>query len=166
MNEPEGGPIQPSDPPQLEPQSFPQVQLPLPHLFPVQQIQQVQVWQGQFPPPDAIERYVAVQPDSFHRILVMAEKSQDATVTANMRAMELQASDTRRGQYLGASVTIGAIVGAVILGALGQQWIAGLLVSVPVLSVANVLIDSETARRLANRKSAEPEKPEEQPANQ
>ena len=162
MNDTAGGPVQPSEPLQIEPQVFPQVQLPLPHIFPVQQIQQVQVWQGQFPPPDAIERYVAVQPDSFDRILTMAEKGQDATVVANMRAMELQASDTRRGQLLGSSVTIGAIIGAVILGAFGQQLIAGLLVSVPVLSVANALIDSETARRLANRATNAEAKPDEQ----
>lgn len=92
----------------------------------------------------------------------MAEKGQDATVVANMRAMELQASDTRRGQLLGSSVTIGAIIGAVILGAFGQQLIAGLLVSVPVLSVANALIDSETARRLANRATNAEAKPDEQ----
>lgn len=129
-------------------------QMQLPHLLPIQQIQQVQVWQGQFPPPEAIERYVALQPDAFDRIIRMAEKGQDATIAASSQAMMLQATDTRRGQVLGFLVTAVAIAGAVALGIYGHAVVAGILVSVPVLSVANALIDSETARRLAARQMA------------
>ena len=35
---------------------------------------EVQVWQGQFPPPDAVEKYEAVLPGAFDRIVAMAER--------------------------------------------------------------------------------------------
>jgi uncharacterized membrane protein len=37
---------------------------------------QVQLWQGQFPPPDALERYEKLLPGAFNRMMVMAETAQ------------------------------------------------------------------------------------------
>ena len=39
------------------------------------QVQQtVQLWQGQYPPPEAIEHYEKVLPGSFDRMIAMAER--------------------------------------------------------------------------------------------
>jgi hypothetical protein len=48
-------------------------QLVLPGFQPIAAQQTMQVWQGQFPPPDAIERYEKVLPGCFDRLLKMAE---------------------------------------------------------------------------------------------
>jgi uncharacterized membrane protein len=121
-------------------QSFvPPVQMSLPGML-MGHFQHTQLWQSPFPPPDAIERYVGVQPDAFDRILKLTETGQQANIEANMKAIALQAKDTRRGHYLGFAVTFGAIVGAVALAYFKQPVVAGLLVSVPVMGVAQQFI--------------------------
>jgi uncharacterized membrane protein len=108
-------------------------------------VQQVQVWQGQFPPPEAIERYEAINPGTFDRLVTMAERQQQAVIESAAEARRFQRADNQRGQYLGFIVTVLAILGAVICGYLGLPWIAAALVGVPVLSVANALIESAKA---------------------
>ena len=129
----------------------PELQIPFPGMFPVHQVQQVQVVrQGQFPPPDEIERYEAVMPGTFDRIMSMAEKQQDAAIAAANRGMELQARDVRRGHWLGAGTTIGAMIAAGVVVAIhGPAVVAVALVGVPVMSVAKALVDSVTATRQA-----------------
>jgi uncharacterized membrane protein len=122
------------------------IQLPLPGIG-IQQVQQVQVWQGQFPPPEAIERYAAVQPDSFDRIIRMAEIQQTATIENSTNAMKYQAGDTARGQYLGAAVALAAIGGAAFVASIGMTAVAIALVGIPVLGVAKALVDSATVNR-------------------
>lgn len=113
----------------------------------MQTVQQVQVWQGQFPPPDVVERYNALQPDAFDRIIKMAERQQEAAIMGNVKAMDLQSRDVRRGQVLGTLVTAGAIGGALFAASIGATAVAIVLVGVPVMAVAKALIDSATANR-------------------
>lgn len=125
----------------------PGVQLPFPGFPAAVQMQQVQVWQGQFPPPEAMERYVALQPDAFDRIIRMAERAQDATIDTSRRAMDLQSRDIRRGQWLGTLVTLSAVGGAIFAASIGATAVAIALVGIPVMSVGKALIDSATANR-------------------
>jgi hypothetical protein len=110
---------------------------------------QVQVWQGQFPPPEAIERYERVQPGAFDRILKMAERQQESDIGAARETRLLVQSDTKRGVWLGWSVTVGAIIGAVVCAYIGQPAVALVLIAVPVMSVAKALVDSSRAARAA-----------------
>jgi uncharacterized membrane protein len=110
---------------------------------------QVQVWQGQFPPPDAIERYERVQPGAFNRIIAMAEFAQATQAADTKRAHDNVAGDTRRAQWLGFAVAVLAIVaasGCAIAGAYTGRlqifWVAGALLSMPVMAVANTLVQS------------------------
>ena len=112
---------------------------------PVFAIHQIQSWQGQFPPPDAIERYEAVSAGTFDRLITMAERQQRAMIEATAEARRFQRGDNQRGQCLGALVTVLAIIGAGVCAWLGEPWVAGALVGVPVLAVAKALVDS--ARR-------------------
>ena len=105
-------------------------------------LQQVQVWQGQFPPPDAVERYEVALPGSFDRIIRMAERQLDASVEGASEARHYLREDSRRGHWLGWSVTVAALAGAVTCAFIGQPWVAGALVAVPVMGVAKALIDS------------------------
>lgn len=105
-------------------------------------LQQIQVWQGQFPPPEAIERYEQVMPGAFDRLMKMAELQQAASISANSEARTLLSSDTRRGHWLGFSVTCAAMACALVCAIVREPWVAGIFLSVPVLSVAKALIDS------------------------
>lgn len=106
-----------------------------------QTITQFQYWQGQFPPPAAVREYEAICPGAFDRIIGMAENQQRLAAEAGADARTKQANDTRRGQILGALVTFGAICGSLYCAQIGQPWVAGALVAVPIMSVAKAFID-------------------------
>ena len=63
--------------------------------------QTVQLWQGQYPPPEAIERYEKVLPGAFNRMIAMAEKLQAAQIEEAKRANAYTHSDTKRGRVCG-----------------------------------------------------------------
>ena len=107
--------------------------------------QQVVQWQGPYPPPEAAERFEALHPGAFSQILAMAEHAQAAQIEANRTALEYAQKDARRGQWLGWSVSVVAVLAAVIVGIMGQPWLAAVFLSVPVLGVARALVDSGRA---------------------
>ena len=124
-------------------------QVGIPVAIPPIQQAQVQLWQGQFPPPDAVEKYEKVLPGSFDRMIAMAERLQAAQIEETRRAQDYTRNDLRRGHWLGFSATLLAIVGAsacTLVGAImhenGPLWVAGLLVGVPVMAVAKSLVES------------------------
>jgi uncharacterized membrane protein len=107
------------------------------------QLAQLHVWEGQFPPPEAVERYEKIQPGAFDRIIAMAEAAQRAQSADTKRAHDYAQADTRRGQWLGAATTwlaIGAALGCVIIAR--NSWVAVAFLSVPVMAVAKSLIES------------------------
>lgn len=113
---------------------------------------QILLWQGQFPPPDAVERYEKVHPGAFARILEMAEFAQRTQADDTKRAHNFAQADTRRAQYLGAATTTIALfcaVGCGVFGAMidstGLLLLAGSFVSVPVMAVGKVLVESARA---------------------
>jgi uncharacterized membrane protein len=114
----------------------------LPGILGVQQRQEVQVWQGQFPPPDALERYEALLPGAFDRLMTMAEEAQAAGIEPNKQANAYFRADVRRAHWLGVGVTVLAMVGALIALRMGSPTVAGLFLSVTVISVARALVES------------------------
>ena len=113
---------------------------------------QVQVWQGQFPPPEAVEKYEAILPGAFDRIIAMAERLQAAQIEETTRAQNYTRDDSRRGHWLGFSATALATIGAAvctivaaIMGATGAYFVGAALVSVPVMAVARALVESSKA---------------------
>jgi uncharacterized membrane protein len=115
------------------------MQLLLPGI--VQQ-QQVQLWQGQYPPPEAIEKYEKVLPGAFDRMIRMAEASQTAQVQVAQKSVDHMARDTARGHWLGFATTLAAMFGAIAAVALHQPWVAGGFLGVPVMAVARALVES------------------------
>lgn len=105
-------------------------------------IHQAQHWQGPYPPPEAVERYGKVLPGSFNRMITMVEQLQAAQIEETRKALDYTQADSRRGQWLGWSVAILAMGGA--LGCLhyDNPWVAAIFLSVPVMAVAKALIDS------------------------
>lgn len=107
------------------------------------QIQQtVQLWQGQYPPPEAIEHYEKVLPGSFDRMIAMAERLQAAQIEEARRAYDYTHSDNRRGHWLGFSAAVIAMFCAIAALAFNDSWVAVAFISVPVMGVARALIES------------------------
>lgn len=118
---------------------------PLPTGMVAQVMMHQQVWQGQFPPPDAVERYEAVEKGTFGRLITMAEKAQDSQTAANQEARRFQHNDIRRAHWLGFGVAALAIIAAMICVYLKEPWVAAACLGVPVLAVANALVGSARA---------------------
>lgn len=136
----------------------PGMPLPVQLLLPgIVQQQSVQLWQGQFPPPEAVERYEKVHPGAFDRMIRMAEESQRTQGHMAELAIEGVRTDTRRGHWLGFLLSMSAMTGALILGLLHVPWVAGAFLSVPVMGVAKALIDS--VRRPTQAIQMQPTKP-------
>jgi len=110
------------------------------------EIEQTQVWHGQLPPPEAIERFEKILPGSFDRILKMAEKQQDAQIKNITQAQNYARNDIRRGHYLGFALSTIAIISAGWFVNEHSPIVAGLCLGVPVLAVAKALIDSARPR--------------------
>ncbi|MEA3174031.1 MAG: putative rane protein [Gammaproteobacteria bacterium] len=100
-----------------------------------------QVWQGPFPPPEAVAEYERVLPGCFNRLITMAEQAQTANTRSVERAQEFTRRDIRRGHILGAITTALAMVGCVVCVWLKQPWVAGLFLAVPVMAVARAFIE-------------------------
>jgi uncharacterized membrane protein len=92
-----------------------------------------------------VERYEKICPAAFDRILSMAERLQAAQIEQGRTVAQFTQIDTKRGQWLGFLVAIGALLGAVASLALGSPWVAVAFLSVPVMAVAKALIDSAKA---------------------
>jgi uncharacterized membrane protein len=107
--------------------------------------QQAIHWQGPYPPPEAVERYEHVLPGTFDRLITMAEQLQTAQISQSAKALEYAHADTNRGQWLGFATTGFAMVGAIICAKIGEPWVAGLFLSVPVMAVARALIETTKA---------------------
>ena len=106
---------------------------------------QVTQWQGQFPPPEAVEVYERLHPGAFDRMLTMAEYAQASQVASVEAVNQNIKADAQRGSYLGAAVTVLAMAGAFACAYIGQPWVATAFIGVPVISVARSLI--ETSRK-------------------
>jgi Predicted membrane protein (DUF2335) len=107
---------------------------------------QLQAWQGQYPPPDAIERYEKVLPGSFDRMITMAEELQAAQIGESGRVVGYTNAASRRGHYLGAGTMVVAMGCALAALYLGNGWVAGAFLTLPVMGVAKSLGDSAMAR--------------------
>src|SRR5215210_3890272 len=77
------------------------------------QISQEQ-WSGPIPPPAVLERLDRVVPGGAERVLRMAEKEQAHRIAYEREGLAASKADAWRGQYLGAAISLTAIIGAVV----------------------------------------------------
>lgn len=104
-------------------------------------IAQMEQWQGPLPPPAVLEKFNQIVPGSADRILKMAENEQRARINYDRDGLSATTAEARRGQYLGATISGVAIVGAVITGVMGAPAaIPVAFLSVPVLGIVRALI--------------------------
>lgn len=102
-------------------------------------------WSGPLPPPGALQQFDAIIPDGANRIMAMIEEEQKHRISQESAGLAAMASDTKRGHWLGAIISIAAILGAVVsvyLHAPAAVSIA--LVGIPVLGMIRAIVGSKT----------------------
>jgi uncharacterized membrane protein len=113
-----------------------------------------QSWNAPFPPPDVVERYEAILPGTFGRIIEMAELGQKAQMDLLTHGQEHLSRDVARGHYLGAFICLCAIGSAIKCVELGSVTGAALFLGVPLFSV--VLSLTGLAARRSQQTSQKP----------
>ena len=82
---------------------------------------------GPLPPPTMYREYEDVHAGSAERILVMAEKEQNHRTAWEREALSASGQETKRGQWLGFTITMGCIGAAMVLDVIGQEVVAGIV---------------------------------------
>jgi uncharacterized membrane protein len=112
---------------------------------PLQQLHfQLQAQNPLFPPPEFVKEYEKALPGSFDRILKLAENAQNAQIESVRFAQQTLKQESRRGTWLGFSVSIIAMACALYCVHLSQA-VASIFLGLPVLGIAKALIDSAKA---------------------
>lgn len=107
------------------------------------ELESQRIWSGALPRPDDFAKFGEIVPDAPERILRMAEKEQAHRIAMEQSIVPAESKAMLRGQYLGWSIAVLALVLAVVSEAAGAPWqLSSLLVGVPVLSVAKTLISA------------------------
>lgn len=102
-------------------------------------------WSGPLPPPGALQQFDAIIPDGANRIMQMIEREQEHRQEHERQVFNTLAADTRRGHWIGGTISVISIVGAVgavFLHAPATVSIA--LVGIPVLGMIKAVIGSKS----------------------
>lgn len=103
-------------------------------------------WSGPLPPPEALAKFNEVVPNGAERIMAMAEIEQRHRIDYETTGINASVTETRRGQWLGASISLIAIVGAIISIILEAHWaVSCALVGVPILGIIKAIVNSRHA---------------------
>ncbi len=98
-------------------------------------------WQGPIPPPDALRQFDDVIPGSAERILRMAEIEQLSRLEFDKNNQVNDTAITKRGQWLGSLIALGAIAAAVYTAYIQAHWaVSCALVGVPILSTVKAIV--------------------------
>lgn len=102
-------------------------------------------WSGPLPAPAALREFDSIVPNGAARIMAMAEAEQTHRIKMESDGQAAAIRETKRTQWLGAGLSLLAMVGA---GALswftGAVTVPALLLSVPITSVIIALIRSRS----------------------
>ena len=106
-------------------------------------VQSERMWSGTLPRPEDFSAYASIVEDAPERILRMAEKEQDHRIAMEQQIVPAGIKAGKRGQWLGAAISILALILATISGYLGLPvLLSTALIGVPVLSVAKSLVSA------------------------
>ena len=104
-------------------------------------------WSGPLPPPDALARFNEIVPNGAERIFKMTEAEQAHRITFENTGLVAAIAEAKRGQLLGASISIVSLASALISIFLGAHWtVTVLLVGVPIMGLAKAIVDSRSQK--------------------
>lgn len=95
---------------------------------------------GPIPPPELLSGYKSILPDAPERILHMAEEEQAHRHRLETCLITRNFKQTSVGQILGFSISIMFGVFSLILGLHGHDWLAGVLGTTTVVSLAVIFV--------------------------
>lgn len=105
------------------------------------EIRSEKMWSGVLPRPEDFAKFGEVVPTAPERLLRMAEIEQQHRIALESAIVPANQKAGLRGQWLGAGISMTALLLATFTAYLGAPWeISVALVGVPVLSVARSLV--------------------------
>lgn len=103
-----------------------------------------QQWSGPLPPPAALASFNEIIPNGAERIMAMIEQEQAHRISYDTKALESMRSDIKRGHYIGGTVCVLAICGAIYTAFIGANFAVSIaLVGVPVLGMIKAFMPSK-----------------------
>lgn len=75
------------------------------------------------PPPAALAKFNEVLPNGADRVVAMAEAEQKHRHEYEKSGLSATSGEAKRGQYLGAAISVVAIVATVYTAAIGAHWV-------------------------------------------
>jgi uncharacterized membrane protein len=103
-------------------------------------------WAGPLPTPQALAGFERALPGSAERIVAMTEREQAHRHQFENKGLTATISDTRRGHYLGATISLVAIAGAIWAALSGAPWqVVIALVGVPVAAMVQAMVTPRRA---------------------
>jgi uncharacterized membrane protein len=105
------------------------------------EIRSERMWSGVLPRPEDFAKFGAIVPSAPERLLRMAEMEQQHRIDLETKIVPENIKAGRRGQWLGAAISVIALVLASVTSYFEAPWqLSVALVGVPVLSVARSLV--------------------------
>jgi len=93
------------------------------------------------PPAEELEKIDRMIPGGADRLLRMAEKKLDNEFRMSEQELARRFGEMKRGQYLGWSLAIGAVIAAVVMGLCHAPWqLSATLVGIPMMGAVQTLI--------------------------
>lgn len=98
------------------------------------------MYSGPLPPAEEIEAYERVCPGAADRIIAMTEKSLDHRIANEKIIVSEETKQSTRGQILGFILAVFFGILALVLGLMGHEILAGIIVSGDIVSLAVIFV--------------------------
>jgi uncharacterized membrane protein len=106
---------------------------------------QSQQWSGPLPPPAALQHFNEIIPNGAERIMKMVEEEQAHRVSYESALLAATIGDTKRGHWMGWSISIISVVGALASIFMQANPIVSVaLVGVPLVSIVHAIMKSKS----------------------
>jgi len=105
-------------------------------------------WSGPLPHPEALSQFNDIVPNGAERIFRMAEEQQASRIHIESTGLHAAIAEAKRGQLLGASISIVALACATGSIYLGAHWsVSAMLIGVPIMSLTKAIVDSRSQNK-------------------
>jgi uncharacterized membrane protein len=104
-----------------------------------------QQWSGPLPHPAALEQFNQIIPNGAERIIRLVEQEQAHRLQYEQDSLKASVRDTKRGQWMGWSISIAAVAGCIATVYIGAHpTVSVALVSVPIATIVIAIINSKS----------------------
>jgi len=138
-DQPVPDPLPPPQVPNVDPKTFATIAA----------VVQAQVSQfiSPLPDPSILARYDQIVPGAAERILKLTENQSAHRIKLEDQALTAQISESKRGQWIAAIISVLFLVGSVWVTLEGHDWVGGILGGGTVVTLVTVFIGSKRQQR-------------------